>query len=597
MATDSTGTLEQALANGRGLLAHDPRGALEQAHAILSVDGRNYDALRLRASALRRLGDAQGAERTERQALENFARSPLLAAAADALARGDLKRAEHLLRPHLAANPDEPGALIMLAELDNMIGAYADAVSLFRRAQAVMPSFAEPRLGIATVKFRQGRPDEAIAELRAILDIDPGNESATRQLANTLGHLARYDEALAVYESFLAGAGESDAVRVGYGHMLKTVGRTDDAIAAYRSVLGRHPAHGEAWWSLANLKTAVFGAEDIRRMETTLGSTRSPDERVHLHFALGKALEDIGEYHRSFSHYAAGNALARAGRPHDAASFGGEVARAIATLTPALLRAREGQGHDSNAPIFILGMPRAGSTLIEQILASHSAVEGTAELPYISEMARDLVVEMRRPYPELLADLDASRLGELGRRYLDRARFHRSTDRAHFIDKMPNNWFDIGLILLALPKAKIIDARRHPLDCGFSNFKQHFAQGQAFSYDLADMGHYYRDYVRLMAHVDAVLPGRVHRVIHEDLLADPEGETRRLLAALDLSFEDNCLRFHENNRAVRTASSEQVRRPINRDGVERWRAYEAWLGPLKEALGPALGSYPDAPEG
>lgn len=597
MATDSTGTLEQALANGRGLLARDPRGALEQAHAILSVDGRNYDALRLRASALRRLGDAQGAERTERQALENFARSPLLAAAADALARGDLKRAEHLLRPHLAANPDEPGALIMLAELDNMIGAYADAVSLFRRAQAVMPSFAEPRLGIATVKFRQGRPDEAIAELRAILDIDPGNESATRQLANTLGHLARYDEALAVYESFLAGAGESDAVRVGYGHMLKTVGRTDDAIAAYRSVLGRHPAHGEAWWSLANLKTSVFGAEDIRRMETTLGSTRSPDERVHLHFALGKALEDIGEYHRSFSHYAAGNALARAGRPHDAASFGGEVARAIATLTPALLRAREGQGHDSKAPIFILGMPRAGSTLIEQILASHSAVEGTAELPYISEMARDLVVEMRRPYPELLADLDASRLGELGRRYLDRTRFHRGTDRAHFIDKMPNNWFDIGLILLALPNAKIIDARRHPLDCGFSNFKQHFAQGQAFSYDLADMGHYYRDYVRLMAHVDAVLPGRVHRVIHEDLLADPEGETRRLLAALDLPFEDNCLRFHENNRAVRTASSEQVRRPINRDGVERWGAYEAWLGPLKEALGPTLGSYPDAPEG
>jgi len=594
MATDGAGTLEQALANGHRLLARDPRGALEQAHAILSVDRRNYDALRLRATALRRLGDARAAEMAERHALENFGRSRILSAAAGALSRGDLKQAEHLLRPHVTANPEEPGALIMLAELVNMLGAYAEAEALFRRALAVMPSFAEPRLGIATVLFRQGRPDASVAELRAILDVEPGNEAAVRQLANTLGHLARYDEALAVYELFLAAAEGSDAVRVGYAHMLKTVGRTGDAISAYRHVLARKPGHGEAWWSLANLKTVRFGPGDIGLMEEALRAAgRSRDDMAHLHFALGKAHDDAGDHDRSFAHYAKGNALVRAGLPHDAEAFGDEVSRTIATLTPGLF---EAQGHDSDAPIFILGMPRAGSTLIEQILASHSAVEGTSELPYISEIARDLIAGMRQPYPELLARVDGRRLRDIGQRYLDRARFHRSTDRPRFIDKMPNNWFDIALILLILPNARIVDARRHPLDCGFSNFRQHFAQGQAFSYDLADTGRYYRDYVRLMAHVDRVLPGRVHRVIHEELLADPEGETRRLLAALDLPFEENCLRFHENSRPVRTASSEQVRRPINRDGVEHWRTYEAWLGPLKAALGPVLDSYPAAPE-
>ncbi|WP_428684105.1 sulfotransferase [Sphingopyxis sp.] len=597
MTADGFGTLEHALANGRALLARDPRGALEQAHEILRADGRNYDALRLRAAALRRLGDAREAERTERLAIENFGRSPVLAAAATALSHGDLKHAEHLLRPHVARNPDEPGALIMLAELDNMMGAYASAETLFRKAATIMPAFAEPRLGIATVLFRLGRPWEAVDELRAIVETYPGNEAATRQLATTLGHLGRFDEAITAYETFLAAAEGSEVARVGYGHMLKTVGRAGDAVAAYRRVLSERPGHGEVWWSLANLKTVRFDASDIGQMEAAITAPgQSADDRAHLHFALGKALEDAGDYQRSFAHYVEGNALVRSLLPHDAEAFTGEVSRAIAALTPELFRAAAGGGHPDPAPIFILGMPRAGSTLIEQILASHSEVEGTAELPYISEIARDLVSETWQPYPELLAGVGGERLAELGQRYIDRARFHRSSDRPFFIDKMPNNWVDIGLIHLIMPNAKIIDARRHPLDCSFSNFKQHFARGQAFSYDLADMGRYYRDYVRLMAHVDQVLPGRVHRVIHEDLIADPGGEIRRLLAALDLPFEENCLRFHENARPVRTASSEQVRRPINRDGVERWRAYEAWLGPLKDALGPVLDAYPAAPQ-
>ena len=587
MASDGAGTLEQALANGWRLLARDPRSALEQAHAILSIDGRNYDALRLSAVALRRLGDAAAAERAERDALQNFARSPVLAAAAAALSRGRLQEAEHLLRPHVARNPDEPGSLIMLAELENMLGAYADAESLFRRALSIMPGFAEPHMGIATVLFRQGRAGEAVAELRAILASDPANEAATRQFANILGHLGRYEEALQAYERFLAAAEGSDTVRVGYGHMLKTVGRVEEAVTAYRTVLSRNPAHGEVWWSLANLKTVALSTDDIGRMCAALADRQGPshDDRIHLHFALGKAFDDAKEAESAFAHYAEGNRLVRSGLPYDADAFSDEVSRAIAALTPELFAGRDGAGDPDTAPIFILGMPRAGSTLIEQILSSHSHVEGTAELPYISEIVRDLVAAAWQPYPELLAALGDDRLRLLGQQYIDRAGLHRSTDRPHFIDKMPNNWFDIGLIHLILPNAKIVDARRNPLDCCLSNFRQHFVRGQAFSNSLADMGRYYRDYVRFMDHVDRVLPGRVHRVIHEDLIADPEREIRRMLAALDLPFEDACLRFHENARPVRTASSEQVRRPINRDGVERWRAYEPWLGPLKEALG------------
>ena len=587
MATDGAGTLEQALTNGRRLLARDPRSALEQAHAILSVDGRNYDALRLRAAALRRLGDKEGAERTEQHALENFARSPILAAAAAALSRGRLQEAEHLLRPHVARNSEEPGSLIMLAELENMLGAYAPAEALFRQALSIMPGFAEPRMGIATVLFRQGRAEEAVAELRVILGSDPANEAATRQFANILGHLGRYEEALHAYDRFLAAAEGSDMVRVGYGHMLKTVGRTDEAVAAYRAVLSRNPGYGEVWWSLANLKTVAFGEDDIGRMRAALADSgnSSQDDRIHLHFALGKAFEDAEEAESAFAHYAEGNRIVRSALPHDADAFSAEVSRAIATMTPELFAAAGSQGHPDTAPIFILGMPRAGSTLIEQILSSHSRVEGTAELPYISEIARDLVAAAWQPYPELLSALDGDRLKHLGQQYIERARLHRSTDRPHFIDKMPNNWFDVGLIHLILPHAKIIDARRNALDCCFSNFKQHFVRGQAFSYSLEDMGRYYCDYVRLMDHVDRVLPGRVHRVINEELIADPEREIRRMLAALDLPFEEGCLRFHENSRPVRTASSEQVRRPINRDGVERWRAYDRWLGPLQDALG------------
>ena len=370
-----------------------------------------------------------------------------------------------------------------------------------------------------------------------------------------------------------------------YGHICKTVGQLDDSISAYRRAIAIQPSLGEVWWSLANLKTIRFDDADVAAMAAALTDPDlGVDDCFHLHFALGKALEDRGEAEASFNQYATGNALRRAEVGYDPATIRDHVDRSLALFTPEFFAARANQGSPSTAPIFILGMPRAGSTLIEQILASHPAIEGTGELPDIPLMARRLGGKAR-DYPDCLADLDAAELRALGEEYLDRAKVQRFTDQPMFIDKLPNNWAHVGLIRLILPNARIIDARRHPLACGFSNFKQHYARGQNFAYDLTDIGTYYGDYVRLMRHIDAVQPGLVHRVIHEDLVDDPEAEVRRLLDFLGLPFDPACLAFHENKRAVRTPSSEQVRRPISRDGLEQYRAYEAWLGPLEAALG------------
>ena len=327
-------------------------------------------------------------------------------------------------------------------------------------------------------------------------------------------------------------------------------------------------------------------------MEGELGCDRiTADDRFHLDFALGKAYEDRGQPGAAFAHYAAGNALRREGLLYDADETERFVDRLIAVATPDFFATQEGRGCDANDPIFIIGMPRAGSTLIEQILSSHSQVEGTTELPDIPMLAR------RDPaYPDGLAALGPEQLRHIGEEYLSRTRIQRKTARPFFIDKLPNNWAHIVFIRLILPNARIIDARRHPLGCCFSNFKQHFARGQAFSYALDDMGRYYRDYVRLMAHFDRVQPSRVHRVFYEDMVDNTEREVRRLLDYCGLAFEIDCLNFHQTERAVRTASSEQVRQPIFREGTEGWKAFSSFLNPLRDALGPVLDSYPKAPE-
>jgi tetratricopeptide (TPR) repeat protein len=381
-----------------------------------------------------------------------------------------------------------------------------------------------------------------------------------------------------------------------YGHTLKTVGRIEDSISAYRKCIELSPGIGEAYWSLANLKTFRFNDDDIALMRsqvTTEGG--DPDDQAHIAFALGNALEDRGDFDESFHFYQRGNAIRRINHRHNAKVNVFNTARQIKTLDADFFAARQGVGCPAQDPIFIVGLPRAGSTLLEQILASHSQVEGTAELTDIITISRKLAQKSRKSpagkYPEILAELPAERFEELGRSYLETTRIQRG-DTPMFIDKMPNNFQHIGLIHLILPNAKVIDARRHPMACCFSGFKQLFARGQAFTYSLEDIGRYYRDYVILMDHWDRVLPGRVHRVMYEDMVADTETQIRALLDYCGLPFEDSCLRFYETRRAIRTPSAEQVRQPIYTQGLEQWRHFERHLGPLKEALGPVLERYP-----
>ena len=544
---------------------------------------------------LRAQGDTIGAERAELAAISASTRDPVLLEAAAALLANDLSVAERILRPRLKDNPFDVAAIRMMAELAGRLERYRDSENLLRRALELAPAFHAARSNLATVLHRQNRAGEAIAELDALQAVDPGNPTHANLKAAVLGKVGEYDEALALYETVLAQMPAQPRIWMSYGHVLKTVGRQAESVAAYRRAIALRPGLGESWWSLANLKTVRFDAADVAAMQGALaGGDLSVEDRFHLDFALGKALEDAGDPAASFAHYEAGNTLRRSQLDYRPQDITRQVACTKALLTADFFAARADHGCPAPDPIFILGMPRAGSTLIEQILASHPQIEGTQELPDIPALAARTAGE-GAPYPKSLEGLDAAQARALGEEYLERTRIQRKTDRPYFIDKLPNNWLHTGFIHLILPNAKIIDARRHPLDCCFSNFKQHFARGQSFSYALDDMGQYYADYVDLMRHFDAVLPGRVHRVIHEQLIEQTEAEVRRLLDHLGLPFDPACLRFWENDRAVRTASSEQVRQPISRAGIGQWEPYAPWLGPLREALGPVLDLYPAVP--
>ncbi|MFM5895387.1 MAG: sulfotransferase, partial [Novosphingobium sp.] len=500
--------------------------------------------------------------------------------------------AEPLLRAQLKEFPFDVASIRLVAELAGRLGRYKDSENLLRRALELSPSFTAARANLALVLYRQNRPEEAIAELDRVIADEPDHAGHANLQAAALSRLGDFEDALAVYADVLERAPGQPRVWMSYGHVLKTVGRLDEGVAAYRRSIELMPTLGETWWSLANLKTHRFSADDIAVMQAALKAPGlAAEDRFHLDFALGKAFEDRGEADAAFAHYRDGNALRREQLDYDPEEVTAHVERSIALYSAPFVAARAGQGSAAPDPIFILGMPRSGSTLIEQILASHSMVEGTMELPDMPALAR-----RQRPYPEGVADLEAAALRELGEEFLQRTRIHRKTARPFYIDKLPNNWVHTPFIHLILPHAKIIDARRHPLGCCFSNFKQHFARGQGFSYDLTDMGRYYADYVRLMAHVDRVLPGRVHRVIYERIVDDTEAEVRALLDYCGLPFEEACLEFYRTERAVRTPSSEQVRQPIYRDGTEAWKAFDAHLDPLREALGAVLEYYPEAPE-
>ena len=582
-------------------------GGLDRSGAAISALRRAVtlkpdmaDAWRALGDELMSAGDAAGADSAYAQSIKASTKDPRLLTAAAALCENKIPQAEALLRAHLKKYPTDVAALRMLAEVAARLGRYGDAEILLTRCLELAPSFAAARHHRAIVLHRQNKSAAALHEVTGLLAKDPRNPAYNNLKAAILARIGELQDSIEIYAGILAEHPAQPKIWLSYGHALKTSGRESDCIAAYNKSIELLPGLGEAYWSLANLKTTQFMDEDVEAMRVQLSRTDlAVDDQLHLHFAMGKALEDKREYAASFEHYAQGNQLRRAQLRYQADEMSTHVSRIKSSFSAQFFADRMSYGAAAPDPIFIVGLPRSGSTLLEQILSSHSQVEGTMELPDIAGIARSLFDIAKKAqisgYPALLATMTADQCRELGERYILQTRIQRKTAAPFFIDKMPNNFAHIGLIQLALPHAKIIDARRHPLGCCFSGFKQHFARGQSFTYSLEDIGRYYRDYVELMAFFDAALPGRVHRVIYEAMIEDTESEIRSLLEYCGLPFEAGCLRFYENERAVRTASSQQVRRPIFREGVDHWRHYEPWLDPLKNSLGTVLEAYPGAP--
>jgi tetratricopeptide (TPR) repeat protein len=590
--------LDLGLALGRCGRGQEAIAALRRAVALKPDLPQAWRAL---GDQLMAAGEQEAADAAYASHVRYSTRDPRLLAAAVALVENRIPEAEARLREHLKQAPTDVAAIRMFAEVAARLGRNEDALHLLERCLELAPGFHEARRNYALLLHRANRPEHALAELARLLAADPDDTGSRNLKAAVLCRTGDYEQAIGIYAALLEQHPDQPKLWVSQGHALKTAGHTERAIAAYRRSLELEPSFGEVWWSLANLKTFRFGVDELATMRAQLArADLADDDRLHLEFAVGKALEDAGDYEPSFRHYARGNAIRRAQVHYSADDTSARVRYIREHYTREFFAARAGAGSPAPDPIFVVGLPRAGSTLIEQILSSHSRVEGTMELPEVTSIARLLRMQgdadEAMPYHGALAALDADALRALGERYLAHTRIQRKTAAPLFIDKMPNNFMHLGLIQLMLPNAKIIDARRHPLACGFSAFKQHFARGQGFSYDLGDIGRYYRDYVALMAHFDAVLPGRVHRVVYERMVEDTEGEVRRLLDYCGLPFEATCLRFFENTRPVRTASSEQVRQPIYREGVDHWRHYAAWLGPLASALGPVLESYPGVPD-
>jgi tetratricopeptide (TPR) repeat protein len=508
-----------------------------------------------------------------------------------ALVADDRKGSEELFRSILQQDPAHVAALCGLAALSLEADVPKDAERLLRHAlkQSAHAPLAWRGLGPALLAL--GRLQEAEASARHLLQIEPENPQSWITLAGVSARLLKQEEALAAYQKAASLKPQEVRLQMSIGHVNKTLGRRTDSEQAYKRALSLVPGYAEAWWSLADLKNYDFSDAEVETLSRLLAQEPAGSgNEAQLAFALGKALEQRRRYPEAFAQYARGNARRRRDAPFNIGHFEQRSQRLCRFFDAPLFAARAGWGNPDPAPIFIVGLPRSGSTLIEQILASHSAVEGTMELPNILNIVREF--EDRGPgrdgYPESLQQASAAQMRLLGTRYLTETAPLRPGGRAHFTDKLPNNFSHVGLIQLLLPNARIIDARRHPMDCCFSTFKQHFAEGQTFSYDLEDLGRYYRCYLQLMDHWNAVLPGKVLQVQYEDLVREPESNIRRLLDHCGLPFEPACLAFHTTRRPVRTASAEQVRQPIYTSGVGYWRCFEKELAPLRQALGESL---------
>ena len=510
---------------------------------------------------------------------------------------GDLGPAEQIVRAFLLTHGDHPEAMRLLAKIAAAREVLDDAEALFAAVLAAAPDHHAARGEYGQVLVQRHKYAQALEQARRLLADDPRNLDHRSLEASAVVGLGDHEAAIGLYRDMLADTPSAAEMQLWLGHALKTVGRAPEAIEAYRAAVADRPSFGDAYWSLANLKTYRFSDAELAQMRAQEAvATTSPDDRAHLCFALGKALEDRGETAQSWTYYERGNALRRAGSAYRPEILETNTREQIRGLRRAFFEARDGWGDPRPDPIFILGLPRSGSTLLEQILASHSQVEGTQELSDIQRVVagmQGLDPDLDDPpYPEALTRLSKDDCRRLGAAYLADTCVYRG-ERPFFIDKMPNNFRHIGLIHLMLPNARIIDARREPMACCFSNLKQLFARGQEFTYGVENIARYYRTYLDLMGHWDEALPGRVLRVCYEDIVADLEGGVRRLLGHCGLDFEPACLDFHNTRRSVRTPSSEQVRQPIFREGLDQWRIYEPWLEPLKAALGDALERYRD----
>ncbi|MEM1197118.1 MAG: sulfotransferase [Pseudomonadota bacterium] len=578
-AWQEQGHLAAARGDSQGALAAYARAT--RFNPALEASWREQARLQREAG---RAGEAQIAK-AQRERIAALPRE--LVAVQHHLAEGRLLRAEEICRHFLRKNPKNVEGMRLLAKIGIEFGVLEEAEFLLESAVVFSPDDVQLRLDYIDALRRRQNFAKALKEAEALHARDPDNPLFQSRLAIECIQMGQYDRGLALFDSVLEKLPRDPASLTSRGHALKTKGERAQAEESYRAAIAAKPDHGDAYYALANLKTYRF---DTAQVEAMRAQAARPDlafmDRVHISFALGKALEDIGEYAESFVFYKKGNDLKRAQTRYSADAMSDELAKQRAICTPELFERHQGAGHPAPDPIFILGLPRAGSTLLEQILASHPQIDGTLELPNILALAHRLRGRKAgvSRYPEILHDLTAEQLAEFGEDFVENTRVHRQ-GAPFFIDKMPNNFRHIGLIHLILPGAKIIDARRAPMDCCFSGFKQLFAEGQEFTYGLREIGRYFANYVELMDHWDAVLPGKVLRVMHEDVLDDQEGQTRRMLDFLELPFEEACLQFHKTPRAVRTASSEQVREPINRKGQDAWRPFEPYLDDLKAALG------------
>lgn len=571
----NTSTVSEALVNARYLLEAHPGAAAKQAQAIIAVEPGIAEGHLILSVALRRLGRFDEAELAEKQGVRLSQSDEVLKRASILHASGRSGDAEQLIHLYLNDTPNDPVAVTLLADMAAQAGELGHAEQMLWRVLGLTPSFTRAREQFEALLAQQAR---AFSHDGSKPPEPPAGEEELSQ-------------AILLNEQAVSNHPDKPAVWLSYGHALRLAGRRQDSITAYRHAVELMPEYGEAWWSLADLKTSTIDEADRQVMLDQLKSPKlSEVNRTGIHFALGNGFDNAGEHEKAFHHYEAGNALKRKTISYDVTDTFHHVEQCKSRFDSQFFADRTRDGYAAKDPIFVIGMPRAGSTLVEQILASHPSIEGTEELIYFGNLAGFLANGRRvgqdpSDFADLVATLSPDRIHTIGGAYLWHANQHRRSSRPRFIDKMPRNWLYLPLIRLSLPNAKIVDVRRNSMDCCWSNFRQLFADSGEYTYDLTELGQYYRAYVDMLAHFDAVDPGAIHSVKYERLVADPESEVRQLLEYLDLPFHPACLEFHLNRRAVKTASSEQVRQPINRAGIGQWQPYKQWLGPLQQALG------------